>query len=185
MRKGTWISIITSAIVLCGGTGAALAVRSEVPKQLTGAPLLADGNEVGVKLPKSLKDIIYETQKLVVMIETDDGKQGSGFLYNDQGDLITNAHVVAGVKQVHIKTADARELDGEVIGISSETDVAVVRVAGLAGTKPLTMVRNEKAEVGDDVIAVGSPLGFQNTVTTGIISGVNRSFEIEIGRAHV
>ncbi|MFX3631314.1 MAG: S1C family serine protease [Candidatus Pristimantibacillus sp.] len=179
MRKGTWISIITSAMVLCGGMGAALAIRSEVPKQLTGSPLLADGNEVGVIMPRSLKDIIYETQKLVVMIETDDGTQGSGFLYNDQGDLITNAHVVAGVKKVHIKTADARELDGEVIGISSEIDVAVIRVAGLAGTKPLTMVRDEKGEVGDDVIAVGSPLGFQNTVTTGIISGVNRSFEIE------
>lgn len=179
MRKGIWVSLITSVIVLCGGIGAAIAIRSEIPKQLTGAPLLADVGKSESGASKSLKDIIYETQKLVVMIETDDGKQGSGFLYNNQGDLITNAHVVSGVRKVKIKTADARELAGEVIGISKETDVAVVRVADLAGIAPLPMVRSEKADVGDDVLAVGSPLGFQNTVTTGIISGLGRSFEIE------
>ncbi|WP_042167320.1 S1C family serine protease [Paenibacillus gorillae] len=177
MRKATWISILASAAVLLAGSGAAYAVHTEVPKQLTGAPLLADTQRGSA--PKSLKDIIYETQKLVVMIETKEGTQGSGFLYNNQGDLITNAHVVSGVKKVIIKTADARELEGEVIGISTDIDVAVVRVPDLAGMEPLQMVRSEKAEVGDDVIAVGSPLGFQNTVTTGIISGLGRSFEIE------
>ncbi|RCW51823.1 S1C family serine protease [Paenibacillus prosopidis] len=176
MNKRIWISVIASAFIVCGGFGAALAVHTEVPSRLTGKPMIAVA-EPGKAKP--LKDIIFETQKLVVMIETDDGSQGSGFLYNLDGDLITNAHVVAGSRKVKIKTADARELDGEVIGISTETDVAVVRVPGLAGTEPLQISRDEKAEVGDEVLAVGSPLGFQNTVTTGIISGLGRSFEIE------
>lgn len=143
---------------------------------MSGLPMLADAN---AGAPKSLKDIIYATQKLVVMIETEDGTQGSGFVYNDKGDLITNAHVVAGASKVTVKTADAKELEGDVIGISTETDVAVVRVPGLAGVEPLAMVRNEKAEIGDEVIAIGSPLGFQNTVTTGMVSGLGRSFEIK------
>ncbi|CAM4366451.1 S1C family serine protease [Paenibacillus alkaliterrae] len=176
MRKRTWMSILASALVLCGGAGAAYAIHSEVPSQLTGKPLLAIAEQGKAK---SLKDIIFETQKFVVMIETDSGAQGSGFLYNREGDLITNAHVVEGTRKVTIKTADARELDGEVIGISTETDIAVVRVPALAGIEPLQVVRGEKAEVGDEVLAVGSPLGFQNTVTTGIISGLGRSFEIE------
>ncbi|OMF37837.1 serine protease [Paenibacillus sp. FSL H8-0548] len=176
MSKRAWFSAIVSTLVVCGGIAAALAVHEQVPDQLVGKPLLAIAEE---KKAKSLKDIIFETQKLVVMIETDEGEQGSGFLYNLEGDLITNAHVVAGARMVKIKTADARELEGEVIGISTETDVAVVRVASLAGTEPLQVVRDEKAEVGDEVLAVGSPLGFQNTVTTGIISGLGRSFEIE------
>lgn len=173
MRKKVWIGAIGFLLILGSGAVAALAIRSEMPKQLHGRPLLAVG-----EVKKSLKDIIFETQKLVVMIETDTGEQGSGFLYNTEGDLLTNAHVVAGVRHVKVKTSDARVLDGEVIGIGTDTDVAVVRVKELAGTDPLPLVRYEKGEVGDDVLAVGSPLGLQNTVTTGIISGVNRSFQI-------
>ncbi|MGG4142721.1 trypsin-like peptidase domain-containing protein [Paenibacillus algorifonticola] len=179
MRKGTWLSLIMSVAFLLFGAGAVVFIRSEIPKQLSGKPLLAVSETRSEKTGKPLKDVIYETQKLVVMIESGNGKQGSGFLYNNQGDLITNAHVVSGVHKVKIHTSDARELDGEVIGISTETDVAVVRVPGLVGEKPLKMVRNKKAEIGDEVMAIGSPLGFQNTVTTGIISGLGRNFTIE------
>ncbi|MDQ6423136.1 trypsin-like peptidase domain-containing protein [Paenibacillus sp. LHD-117] len=174
MRNKWRIGLLGSLLIVIGGVAAGFTVNEQVPGQLRGAPLLAVG-----EVKKSLKDIIFETQKLVVMIETESGSQGSGFLYNLEGDLITNAHVVEGVRHVRVKTADARDLEGEVIGISTETDVAVVRVKELAGTEPLPMVRYERGEVGDDVMAVGSPLGFQNTVTTGIISGVGRSFQIE------
>lgn len=174
MKNYLWFTVMGLLIIICAGSVAAFYVRAEVPAQLAGKPLLALTD-----YSRSLKDIIFETQKLVVMIETEGGNQGSGFLYNTKGDLITNAHVVAGARHVRVKTADARELAGEVIGISTTTDIAVVRVAELAGTEPLVLVRHVKAEVGDDVLAVGSPLGFQNTVTTGMISGVGRSFKID------
>lgn len=179
MRKNSWAVIAASFIIIVCAGGAAWAVRTEVPKRLTGAPMLAITDNSKPAGSKTLKDVIFETQKLVVMIETEGGSQGSGFLYNRKGDLITNAHVVAGAQKVKIKTADARELEGEVIGISTDTDIAVVRVPGLAEMDPLEVVRNKKAEVGDEVLAVGSPLGFQNTVTTGIISGLGRSFDID------
>jgi serine protease Do len=176
MRMGRVISAFASLLIIGGGALGAWVIQSEIPDRLTGKPMLAASNEGELK---SLKDIIFETQKLVVMIETDSGNQGSGFLYNDKGDLITNAHVVTGVSEVNIKTADARELRGQVIGISTQTDIAVVRVPELSGMEPLPLFSGSKADVGDEVIAVGSPLGFQNTVTTGIISGRGRSFEIE------
>src|SRR5690606_4477613 len=127
-------------IILMIGCGAFtyLEIVRNVPKQLNNPPLLAIGEQT-----KSLKDIIFETQKHVVMISTEDETQGSGFLYNELGDLITNAHVVSGYSQVKVVTADARELVGEVIGISTETDVAVVRVAELANTGSLPLVRYE------------------------------------------
>jgi len=175
MNKKTWISLLASALILCGGAIAFAAVGTQVPKQLENSPLLA----ASVDRVKTLKEVIFDTQKLVVMIETEDGTQGSGFMYNEQGDFITNAHVVAGFKQVTIKMSDARELQGEVIGISQDIDIAVVRVAELKGMEPLQMARGKQAEIGDEVLAIGSPLGFQNTVTTGIISGLGRSFDIE------
>lgn len=160
-------------LLLGGGFLTYIEMKEIIPRQLNGSPLIAVGEKT-----KSLKDIIFETQKYVVMIETDKGEQGSAFLYNEKGDLITNAHVVAGVRQVKVKTADARELIGEVIGISTEVDVAVVRVPELANLGNLSLVKYEKASVGDEVLSIGSPLGLQNTVTTGMISGVGRSLQL-------
>jgi len=183
MRKEGWICLIASIVVLCAGAAGALQIDRKVPGALKGAPLLAIPAQASgsqqVQTDRPLKDIIFATQKLVVMLETEDGLLGSGFLYNDRGDLITNGHVVVGANQVKVKTSDARELTGTVIGISPDIDVAVVRVPELAGTQPLSLDGGHRGELGDEVLAIGSPLGYQNTVTTGIISGVGRALDIE------
>ncbi|GGO00663.1 S1C family serine protease [Saccharibacillus kuerlensis] len=136
---------------------------------------VSDGEQSG----RTLKEIISSVGEKVVMIETADGSIGSGFLYNDQGDILTNAHVVSGFKNVTVTVSDLGQLSGRVIGIGEETDVAVVRVSDLAGVEPLELKLNAEAEIGDEVLAMGSPLGLQNTVTTGIVSGVDRTFDIE------
>ncbi|GAB4073706.1 trypsin-like peptidase domain-containing protein [Barrientosiimonas marina] len=130
---------------------------------------------------KDQKDVIQETQKKVVEIEqtnTSQDRQGSGFLYNDQGDVVTNAHVVAGAEEATIRTSDGQVYSGQVIGISNDEDVAVVRVKGLDDQKPLDMA-TEKADVGTEILTFGSPFGLKDTATTGIISGNDRNFELE------
>ena len=152
--------------------------HGEIPSQLTNTSAFSTTkSESSAEQSKELKDIIHDVQKVVVMIELEDGSLGSGFLYNSKGDVITNAHVVNGAKKVKIKTADAQEFEGTVIGLSKDIDVAAVRVPGLVKEQPLDMSK-KKAELGDEILALGSPLGLQNTVTTGIISGVGRSFKI-------
>lgn len=180
--KAHWvISIIATVLIWAAGGYAFYYVYDQVPNQLHAASKIVDSEATTVSSEpesKELKQIIHETQKLVLKIELADGSLGSGFLYNNQGDVITNAHVVAGAKDVKVKTADSREFSGTVIGISEETDVAVVRVEGLKGTEPLTINRDKEAEIGDEVLALGNPLGLENTVTTGIISGVERDFDL-------
>ncbi|WP_232312828.1 S1C family serine protease [Paenibacillus sp. P22] len=143
-------------------------------------PLLAVSPPEGTAAGNAaaLKDIIFRIQKKVVTIQSESGL-GSGFLYNAKGDIITNAHVVAGSRTVRVTTSDARELTGEVIGIGTDTDIAVVRVPDLEGTEPLRLERSGRVEVGDAIMAVGSPLGLQNTVTPGIISGLGRTFSMK------
>lgn len=136
------------------------------------------GQQSGEKDVRTLKEIISSVGEKVVMIETADGSIGSGFLYNDRGDILTNAHVVAGFTDVTVTTSGSKEMSGTVIGIGEETDVAVVRVADLEGVEPLELKLQAEAEIGDEVLALGSPLGLQNTVTTGIVSGVDRTFDI-------
>lgn len=184
MAKRTWSTIISCAIIIGAGAGGVFWIHQHSEKQLQGGPRLAvvaaqeeetkTASDSNVK--KTRKQIIEDSQKKVVTIESGIGL-GSGFLYNDKGDVITNAHVVEGSKEVTVRTLNHEEYQGTVIGIGEETDVAVVRVPGLQKLTPLTIAKS-KAEIGDEVLALGSPLGLENTVTTGIISGVGRSFEI-------
>ncbi|WDF51829.1 trypsin-like peptidase domain-containing protein [Paenibacillus sp. KACC 21273] len=182
MNKAWIVSSIASVVIVAAGIGSFMYINRTVPAQLPNKPLVATVTTKATQTSKgnpALKDVIFNTQKKVVMIELDDGSLGSGFLYNKQGDIITNAHVVAGALNVKVKTADARTLDGKVIGIGTDMDIAVVRVPELADTEPLALAQNSNADVGDNVLALGSPLGLQNTITTGIISGVGRDFTID------
>ncbi|MGN7385428.1 S1C family serine protease [Sporosarcina sp. SAFN-015] len=181
--KNWVISISFSLLILGGGIYGFITIKNLVPKQLTAPSALlvqTDTTETDDKVvPTELKEIIHETEKLVVKIQLPDGSLGSGFLYNHKGDIVTNAHVVANAKNVTVSMSDSREFTGTVIGISRDTDIAVVRVSALEGTTPLKIAKERKAEIGDEVLALGSPLGLQNTVTTGIISGVDRDFDLE------
>lgn len=126
----------------------------------------------------SLTDVIAETQQNVFTAFTDYG-QGSGFLMNDLGDVVTNAHVVEGTVYLIVKDINGKEHEGTVIGYSNETDVALIRVPDLAGRSPLPVETKAKAQVGEEVIALGSPLALENTATFGYITGVDRSFIID------
>ncbi|RYG74004.1 serine protease [Lentibacillus lipolyticus] len=129
-----------------------------------------------------LKSIIHTAEKSVVQIEGQNEQStitGSGFLFNEKGDIITNAHVVQDADVIYVRTANGRVYPAAVIGTGEETDIAVIRVPQLSGQQSLDLETENKAETGDEVIALGSPHGFQNTVTIGIISGTERNFSVE------
>ncbi|MBD1381589.1 trypsin-like peptidase domain-containing protein [Metabacillus arenae] len=178
MNKKWVISITVTALIWIVGITIFVLLKKDVEKRLYEAPMVLNVIENENNPNKDLKDILHDTKKRVVMVELSDGSVGSGFLFNDKGDIITNAHVVQGAKKVKVRTTDAKGFDGEVIGISLNTDVALVRVDGLAGQEPLKLDLNHTFELGDEVVALGSPLGLQNTVTTGIISGTGREFDL-------
>lgn len=181
MKKRIISSIIVSLLIWTAGVAGFLYVKEYTAKKVySESTILNENKDVNKNQPPlEIKEIIREVQKKVVMVELEDGTVGSGFLFNNKGDIITNAHVVSGAKKVKIRTTDAMGYDGEVIGISTETDVAVVRVKGLENIEPLKLSSKTSLELGDEILALGSPLGFQNTVTTGIISGTDRELEVE------
>ena len=126
---------------------------------------------------KSATQLIEESLEKVVTVYND-ARQGSGFLVNEKGDILTNAHVVEGYVEEVIKDKDGHSYEGTVIGYSKDTDVAIIRVPDLAGQKPIDMDKIGTEKIGKEVIALGSPLGYENTATRGYITGVNRSFYI-------
>jgi S1-C subfamily serine protease len=101
--------------------------------------------------------------------------QGSGFIIDSQGVLLTNAHVVNEADRVTITLKDGRTFDGKVQGVDPVTDLAVVKISG-AKNLPVAILGDSNAvQVGDWAIAVGNPLGLDNTVTLGIVSTLKRS----------
>ncbi|WP_096274048.1 trypsin-like peptidase domain-containing protein [Paucisalibacillus globulus] len=127
---------------------------------------------------RELTDIIATAQETVYTVFTQ-YSQGSGFLYNDNGAVVTNAHVVEGETKVFIKTINGTEYPGTVIGYSNETDVAVIHVPDLVGIEPFELEISDSSKIGEEIIALGSPLGLENTATMGYITGKNRSFVID------
>jgi len=100
--------------------------------------------------------------------------QGSGFIVSADGTILTNAHVVDGADEVNVKLTDKREFKAKVLGMDKASDVAVLKI----DAKNLPVVTNgsaANARVGDWVLAIGSPFGFENSATAGIVSAKSRS----------
>lgn len=121
--------------------------------------------------------IIKEAQETVYTVYTE-GSQGSGFLYNQSGIVITNAHVVESSINVIVKNKSGQEMVGTLIGYSNKTDVAIIKVNDLIGEQPYPLGLENSAEIGERVIALGSPLGLENTATVGYLTGVDRHLTI-------
>lgn len=102
--------------------------------------------------------------------------QGSGFVYDERGRIVTNDHVVEGAEQVEVTFADGTILDAQVIGQDPNSDLAVVKVDQLpAGIAPLQLGDMNELAVGQTVIAIGNPFGLDGTLTRGIISALGRT----------
>ncbi|MGK7908492.1 MAG: HhoA/HhoB/HtrA family serine endopeptidase [Synechococcus sp.] len=100
--------------------------------------------------------------------------QGSGFIVDRSGIILTNAHVVSGAEMVTVNLRDGRTLRGEVRGIDDPSDLAVVKIEG-SNLPVAPLGSSSELQVGDWAIAVGNPLGLDNTVSLGIISALSRS----------
>jgi serine protease Do len=103
---------------------------------------------------------------------------GSGFIISPDGYILTNAHVVEGADEINVKLTDKRDFKAKVIGADRRTDVALIKIEG-TGLPVVKFGDPNKLKVGEWVVAIGSPFGFENTVTAGIVSAKGRSLPQE------
>jgi putative serine protease PepD len=136
----------------------------------TPAPTIVDANSTD----EPIAAVAAAVAPTVVQIETSTGL-GSGFIYDDQGHILTANHVVSGAgKNVRVRSADGTLRDGVVIGGDEASDVAVVKIDPFDGMQVATLAIGVKLQVGQLAVAVGSPFGLDQTVTSGIVSAIDR-----------
>jgi putative serine protease PepD len=102
--------------------------------------------------------------------------EGAGIVYDKKGNILTDEHVIAGASQITVTFADGRKASASLVGSDTGADVAVIHVNVPASElHPLTLADSSKVQVGDSVVAIGSPFSLPNTITAGIVSAVGRT----------
>ncbi|WP_369377453.1 S1C family serine protease [Streptomyces sp. cg36] len=103
---------------------------------------------------------------------------GSGVIITSSGEIITNNHVIAGADQVQVRTSDGKTYTAKVVGTDPDKDLALIKVQGASGLKPASLGNSDNLKVGDQVVAIGSPEGLTGTVTSGIVSALDRDVTV-------
>jgi len=178
------VGALSIALVSAGiGGGVATLTKPDRATYSTGASGAAPSQPAASLPVGSVEQVAAKVVPSVVMLETDMGKQsekGSGIILSSDGLILTNNHVVAPAKdsppnvETKVTFADGTTTKYTVVGTDPSTDIAVVKADGANGLTPITLGSSNNLRVGQDVVAVGSPLGLEGTVTTGIVSALNR-----------
>jgi putative serine protease PepD len=106
---------------------------------------------------------------------------GSGFLIDHDGHVLTNAHVVQGAKRVEVQLGDGAAQTAQIVGTDVSSDVALLKVDNTDGVQPLPLGDSSRVQVGDPVVAIGNPFGLDRTVTSGIVSALQRQIQAPNG----
>ena len=140
-------------------------------------PLGTNVSQVHIDESSAVINAVNQAMPAVVKIQSQTGTGGgidSGFIYNSDGWILTNKHVVDGADQLTVILSDSREMPARLYGIDTLTDLAIIKVDE-SGLPTVSIGSSADLKSGQLAIAIGNPLGeFENTVTTGVISGLGR-----------
>ncbi|MER7723969.1 trypsin-like peptidase domain-containing protein [Streptomyces sp. NPDC096323] len=182
-RKKRRGPVLVGALLLAlvaGGIGGGIGAYVERNGGLTAIELPQDERNGGGRAPDSVAGIAASALPSVVTLHvsgTAESGTGTGFVLDDRGHILTNNHVVAPAGssgEITVTFSGGETASAEVVGKDSGYDLAVVKVSGVSGLKPLPLGNSDNVRVGDPVVAIGAPFDLSNTVTSGIISAKDR-----------
>lgn len=171
------VAIVAAAV----GGGTAYGVQ-----ELTGNDTVASAGSTGTTVvPSSQKGTVSGvaeavTPSIVEINATSNAgsSTGSGVIITDDGEIITNNHVVAGASSIKVRTSDGKTYTARVVGTDSKKDLALIELEDASGLQAATLGDSDGVRVGDQVVAIGSPEGLTGTVTSGIVSALDRDVTV-------
>ncbi|QNS05038.1 S1C family serine protease [Streptomyces xanthii] len=175
---GLLAAVAVAAAAVGGGTAYAF-------QELTGSDTAASSSTSTTVVPSSQRGTVAGVAQAVspsiveVNAELSSGSStGSGVILTSDGEIVTNNHVIAGASSVKVRTSDGRTYTAEVVGTDAKKDLALIKLKNASGLKAATLGDSSGVKVGDQVVAIGSPEGLTGTVTSGIVSALDRDVTV-------
>lgn len=139
-------------------------------------------SEIIVSAVEKSKNAVVKIDKYTLINGTERPTgTGSGFVFSSDGLILTNAHVIENSNRLRVFLLDGSEFTGEVVGSDKETDIAIIKIFG-SGYTSIKLGESNNLRIGQLVIAIGNPLGFQHSVSVGVLSGVGRTMRTPGGQ---
>ncbi|MFJ6372911.1 S1C family serine protease [Streptomyces virginiae] len=178
-RPVALLAAVALAAALVGG-GTAAAVEQLMDRQAGGTGGV-DGTTVSRSSSGTVAGVAEQVSPSVVRIDVRTGSgqgTGSGIVLTADGEIVTNNHVVSGAAEVQVTMSDGKKYPAKIVGTDPAKDLALIKLQGASGLKPATLGDSGGVKVGDQVVAIGSPDGLTGTVTSGIVSALNREVKV-------
>jgi putative serine protease PepD len=176
------VALLAAVAIVAAAVGGATAYGFQ---ELTGKDTVASAGTTTNAVPSSKRGdvaaIAAAVSPSVVEINATLGNgssTGSGVIITSNGEIVTNNHVVSGAQSIKVRTSDGKSYTADIVGTDSSKDLALIKLRGASGLKPASLGDSSSVQVGDSVVAIGSPEGLTGTVTSGIVSALDRDVTV-------
>ena len=180
-RRGP-IALLAAVAIVAAAVGGGTAYAFQ---ELTGKDSVATSSTTTAVVPSSKRGdvatIAATVSPSVVEVEatlSNGSSTGAGVIITAGGEVVTNNHVISGATSVKVKTSNGKTYTATVVGTDSKKDLALLKLSGASGLKAATLGNSAGVQIGDTVVAIGSPEGLTGTVTSGIVSALNRDVTV-------
>ncbi|MFJ2442446.1 S1C family serine protease [Streptomyces sp. NPDC087658] len=180
-RPVALLAAVALAAAVVGGGSAALVGQYTHSGTTTTASSVISGTPVSQSSKGTIAGVAQALSPTIVEINatSDSGEAtGSGVIITADGEIVTNNHVISGASTIKVRLSTGRSYTAKVVGTDPDKDLALIKLEGASGLKTATLGDSSQVEVGEQVIAIGSPEGLTGTVTSGIISALDRDVTV-------
>ncbi|MGW6980105.1 S1C family serine protease [Streptomyces sp. NPDC054932] len=179
-RPVALLAAVALAAALVGG-GTAAAVQQLMERQAGGGTGGVNGTNVSQSAAGTVTGVAEQVSPSVVRIDVRSGSgrgTGSGIVIGADGEIVTNNHVVSGAAEIQVTMSDGKKYSAKIVGTDPDKDLALIKLQGASGLRPAKLGDSGGVKVGDQVVAIGSPDGLTGTVTSGIVSALDREVKV-------
>ncbi|MFE3073742.1 S1C family serine protease [Streptomyces sp. NPDC059247] len=177
---GLMAAVAIAAAAIGGGT-ATVVERLTTDGAVAAAPAAVNGTTVSSGTTGTVTGVAQAVSPSIVEISASSGSgqsTGSGVIITSDGEIVTNNHVVSGASQITVRLSDGKSYQASVVGTDPAKDLALIKLQGASGLKAAALGDSDDLRVGDQVVAIGSPEGLTGTVTSGIVSALDRDVTV-------